>query len=391
VSAPKLPGPLTGTGYAVLAGCLAGYAAGVLLGYQVLIATAIGGLAMLAAAGAVVVIRPRVALTRTVRPDRVSVGEQTWGRLVVRNQARWPSPGFVAVDQVGGDRVELAVPVIAGGGTRTLRYPIPARRRGRLRLGPLTVERGDPLGLFRRAQRLAGDLTLWVHPVVHPARPLPVGTVPDFEGRRAELARGGTVTFSSLREYEPGDDPRRIHWKTTARTGVLMVREQVDTTEPTTTVVLDTRPAALTPDRFEHAVEVAASVAQAAIYAGRPARVLVPGEDAAALAAEGAVSLLDRLAAAEQHAHDPERLLFAIERAPAGGALVVITGAREPSLVAKLGEQRRRFSPVVVITLLDLKDAPMPVRRRPGMAVLAAPTGADAVAAWDRMVLGETG
>jgi uncharacterized protein (DUF58 family) len=384
-------GPLTPAGATLLTGCAAGYAAGVLLGYRVLIAIAIGGLVLLLAAGAIVLIRPRAELARTVQPDRVTVGEPTWGRLVVRNQGRWPAPGFVVVDQVGGDPVDLAVPMTAGGGMRTLRYPIPTRRRGRLRLGPLTVERRDPLGLFRRAQQLGSGLTLWVHPVLHPARPLPVGSVPDFEGRRAELAHGGTMTFSSLREYEPGDDPRRIHWKTTARTGQLMVREQVDTTEPTTTVVLDTRPAALTDIGFEHAVEVAASVAQAAIHAGRPARVLIPGEDAARLAADGAVSLLDRLAAAEQGDDDPVLLLSSIERAPAGGALVVITGAREPTLVAKLGEQRRRFSPVVVVTLLGAADEPMPARRRPGLAILTAVTGAEAVGAWNRMVLGEAG
>lgn len=391
MKAPRLTGPLTAAGWSLLICGIAVYAIGALLGYQVMTLLGTGGLALLLAAGAVVVIRPSVTLTRTAQPDRVTVGESTWGRLVVRNQARWPSPSFVAVDQMGGKRVELAVPTIAIGGTRTMRYPIPAGRRGRLSLGPLTVERRDPLGLFRRAQRLGGTMTLWVHPVVHQTRPLPVGSVPDFEGRRAEMARGGTMAFSSLREYVPGDDPRRIHWRTTARTGVLMVREQVDTTEPTTTLVLDTRLAALTPDEFEHAIEVVASVARSAIHAGRPARVLIPGEDEAALAACGAESLLDQLAAAEQNSDDMVRLLFTIERAPAGGALVVVTGANEPALVAKLGEQRRRFSPVVVVTMATSPDALMSVRRRPGMAVLAASTGAEAVAAWDRMVLGEAG
>ena len=388
---PDRAGPLTAAGWAQLGGCAGMYALGWWLEYRVLVLLAAGGLVMLLVAGATVVVRPRVDLNRTAQPDRVTVHEPTWGRLVVRNQSRWPSPGFLAVDQVGGDRVAVAVPVIARGGSRTLRYPIPANRRGRLRLGPLTVERRDPLGLFRRAQRLAGDLTLWVHPKVHPARALPVGSVPDFEGRRAEMARGGTMTFSSLREYEPGDDPRRIHWRSTARTGTLMVRELIDTTEPTTTVVLDTRTAAMTPGAFEHAVEVAASVAHAAVLAGRPARLLIPGEDAARLAEDGAVSMLDRLAAAGQGTDDLAALLYTVERAPAGGALVVVTGAREPALPAKLGEQRRRFSPVVVATVLAETDAPVPARRRPGMAVLAGRSGAEVVAAWDRMVLGEAG
>ncbi|MGH3761458.1 DUF58 domain-containing protein [Actinophytocola sp.] len=389
MSAPRggaLPGPFTAAGWSLLVGCLVGYPAGVVLGYRLLIMLAIGGLALLVLAGALVVVRPRVALHRTVRPDRVTVGEPSWGKLVARNQSRWPAPSFLAVDRVGEHRVELAVPLIAGAGRRTLRYPIRAQRRGRLPLGPLTVERRDPLGLCCRAQRLADELTLWVYPVVHPARPLPVGTVPDFEGRRAQT-RGGTVTFSSLREYERGDDPRRIHWRTTARTGVLMVREQVDTTEPNTTVVLDTRRTALPPDGFEHAAEVAASVAQAAVYAGRPATLLLPGEVAGA----GTAPLLDRLAMVEQHDETTETLLVTVERATAGGALVVITGAREPALVARLGAQRRRFSPVVVVTVTAPGDPAVPLHRRPGMAVLAAPTGADAVAAWDRMVLGDGG
>lgn len=399
--ARRLAGPLTAAGWSLLAGCLAGYLLGALFGYRVLIVLALGGLATLCTAGVSVLVRPRVDLTRTALPDRVTVGEPSWGRLTVRNPARWPAPGLVAVDQVGGVPVEVTVPMIAGGGLRTLRYPIPTSRRGRLPLGPLTIERRDPLGLYCRAQRRAGDMTLWVHPVVHPARPLPVGTVPDFEGRRAETAHGGTMTFSALREYRPGDDLRRIHWKTTARTGVLMVREHVDTTEPTITIVLDTRPAALPPDGFEHAVEVAASLAHAALCAGRPATLLVPGENQAILVASEAASLLDRLAAAEQNTgNDPAQLLVTAERATAGGALVVITGGQEPALLAKLGGQRRRFAPVVVVTILagpsgasgpSGADVPPPVRRRPGMAVIAASSSAEAIAAWDRMVLGDAG
>jgi uncharacterized protein (DUF58 family) len=387
-----VPGPLTQAGWAWLGGCVALYPAGVLLGYRVLIAVAIGGLALLLAATAATAIRPSVDLARTVQPDRVTVGDQAWGRLSVHNLSRWPAPGFTAVDRIGVDRVEIAVPVTRGHGLRTLRYPIPARRRGRLRLGPITAERRDPLGLLCRAQRLTGDTTLWVHPVVHRVRPLPVGTVPDYEGHRSQPDHGGTLSFSSLREYQPGDDPRRIHWKTTARTGQLMVREQVDTTEPTTTVVLDTRAAALTPGEFEHAVEAAASIAEATARAGRPTTVLIPGEDIAMLAGAGGAALLDRLACAAQHGDGAvATLLVAIERAAAGGALVVITGPREPELLTKLGQQRRRFAPLVVMTVLAATADRKPAHRQAGVTVLSASTGADLAMAWDRMVLGDLG
>src|SRR5439155_1173947 len=91
---------------------------------------------------------------------------------------------------------------------------------------------------------------------------------------------------------------------------------------PTTTVLLDTRAVALDADAFEHAVEAAGSVAEATVYAGRPARVVILGEDSAEVARLGAVSLLDRLALAERtHSGDPVPLLEAIERTPPGGVL----------------------------------------------------------------------
>lgn len=366
--------------------------AGVLLGYQVLVGLGVAGVVLLTTAGLFVSIRPTVSLRRTIAPDRLRVGQPALGRVVIRNLSRWPAPGFVVVDRIAGDELKLAVPGLAAGGWRTVQYPVPTRRRGRLPLGPVTVERTDPLGLLRRAQRHGGEDVLWVHPRVHPMRALPVGTVPDFEGRRTDNARTGTVTFSALREYVVGDDPRRIHWRSTARTGSLMVREHVDTTEPTTTIVLDTRAGVLRPAAFEHAVEAAASVARAAADGGRPACVHIVGEDAVAVAAAGAVSIADRLAAAVQvQDTDPVQLLDVIERAEPVGALVVVTGGAEPALVARLAAQRRRFSPVVVLVMLDDPRQAPPPRRRPGMAVLAASDGPAAAATWNRMVSGEPG
>jgi hypothetical protein len=107
------------------------------------------------------------------------------------------------------------------------------------------------------------------------------------------------------------------------------------------------------------------------------------------LLAARAYALLDRLALAERTGQpDPLRLLDLVERIEAGGALVVVTGGREPATVARLAEQRRRFTPVVVVTMSGTGTG---TRRRPGMAVLAARDGADAAAAWNRMVSGAAG
>ncbi|GLY86579.1 DUF58 domain-containing protein [Actinoallomurus iriomotensis] len=379
--------PVTGTGIGLAVLAAVSYALGAALAYPVLVALAIGSAAVLVAAGCFVTVRPSVRLTRQVTPDRVTVGEHALGRLHVRNTGRRPSVAFTAVDRVGPETIALDVRAVAAGGMRAVNYPLPAPRRGRIPLGPLTVERRDPFGLFRWARRQTGDDVLWVHPRIHPMRPLPVGIVLDYEGRTHENARLGTVTFSALREYVPGDDPRQIHWRSTARLGTLVVREHIDTTEPTTTVVLDTRADAFETDSaFEDAVEVAASVVHTVEDLGRPVELHVIG-------ASGDGPVLDRLSLAEP---DPDAdvalLLRAVDRGPAGGALVVVTGTTESGLLTRLAEQRRRFRPVVVISLAG--DAAPPdggLRRRPGMAVLTARSAAEAAVAWNRMVSGDAG
>jgi uncharacterized protein (DUF58 family) len=216
-----------------------------------------------------------------------------------------------------------------------------------------------------------------------------VGIVPDYEGRTTEHARLGTVTFSSLREYVPGDDPRQIHWRTTARTGHLIVREHIDTMEPTTTVVLDTRTDVLTPAAFEDAIELAASVVRAVEDTGRPASLHITGERPAETVTAGARGSLDRLTLVRQSGDpDPLLLLETVERVPAGGALVVVTGAAVGTVVGRLAEQRRRFVPVVMVAV-DPDSPAVGIQRRPGLAVLTARSAAEGVAAWHRMISGD--
>ncbi|GAA1755047.1 DUF58 domain-containing protein [Luedemannella helvata] len=378
----------TGSGIGLAAGAVACYGLGVLLGYPVLVAIAVGAFAVLACALVAVAVRPSVTLTRRVTPARLTVGEIATGEVEVRNTVRWPSPAFTAIDQIGaGELVELAVSPLAGHGRRTVRYEVPARRRGRLRLGPMTVLRRDPFGLLAWRQRQTADGVLWVHPRVHPLQPLPVGVVLDYEGRANDQARLGTVTFSSLRDYVPGDDPRQIHWKTTARLGTLVVREHVDTMEPTTTVVLDARADAFSSAQFfEYAVELAASVVRAVESVGRPVTLRVVGEQADG----GAESTMDRLALAEPTPDpDPLRLLSVIERAPGGGVLVAVTGPIDAGLLGRLAEQRRRYAPVVVVALGGSSTTGS-VARRPGMAIIDAPNAVEAAFAWNRLVRGET-
>lgn len=380
-----MSGPLTRTGAGALLSALVLYAAGSLLGYRLLATSGVGIAVLVALAGGWVVLQPRVSVVRTITPDRVSAGERTLGRLDVRNRSRFPSVPFIAVDRVAAQTVELAVSALSGGGRRAVHYPVPTEHRGRITLGPLTVERRDPVGFFRRAQPIAADALLWVHPRIHAAVPLPVGLVLDYEGNASANARLGTVTFASLRDYVRGDDPRRIHWRSTARTGRLIVREHIDTTEPTTAIVLDNA-AAISELAFEEAVEVAASVVRAVENSGRPVVLYIVAE----AEVDGASSVLDRLAAVSSTPGAPTDVLETVERIPAGGVLVVVTGS-DPGVLTRFADQRRRFNPVVIVEMLSGGEpVPAATRRRPGMAVLTAPGAAEAVARWNRLASGGT-
>lgn len=374
---------LTETGRAVLGGSVVLYAVGVLLGYPPLVGVAAGGLLALAAAVALVVRRARVDIERRLEPARVVVGGVARALVVVTNRARSTSPPFVAVDTVGDGTVGIEVARIPPGATARVPYEVPGRRRGLVVLGPILVSRVDPLGLVRRRAAHAAPQALWVHPRTHPLLPVPSGIALDLEGPVVDTALQGAITFSSLREYVPGDDVRQIHWRSTARTGVLMVRHHVDTSQPRTTVVLDQRAGRWTDAAFEHGVEAAASLAMAAEQVGHPA-VLEVDTPAAPGEADPPTSPLDRLALAQLRPDGDSQPLDRLEALAGGGALVVVTGRPDGTTAARAAALRRRFSLMVRVHVDE--DAPAFADRRPGMLLLTAPSGASFASLWNAAV-----
>ncbi len=371
----------TGVGWIVLVGGAGMLAAGVGFGYSALTGLGLAA-AALGSAAAIHLLRPRIAVRRELSATRVTLGDPVRARLTVTNLGRFPAAGFDAVELIDGRPLRVRVRPLAAGGRRSMDVDIPTPRRGLVRLGPVVVERRDPLGLVRHVRPLSDRTWLWVRPRVHPVRPLPLGLVPDFEGRLTEEAPRGSTAFASLREYEAGDDPRLIHWRSTARVGTLVVREHVDTTDPTTAIVVDTRTALLDADTFEAAVEIAASVAVASLRVGHEVTLSAPGEDRRAVAIAGGHEVLDRLAALGQiDDGDPSTLVRVAERAKEGGSLVVITGI-EPGLAGRLAAVRRRFARIVVVAL----GTESAVIRRPGLVVIHAPSAEEAAQAWSRLI-----
>ncbi|NRQ38373.1 DUF58 domain-containing protein [Nonomuraea sp. NN258] len=329
---------LTPLGWGTLAGSVLLYAAGFALGYPEPVVLATGGLLALAAALAWTAPRPRLEVRREVTPLKVARGEAAVAVLHVRNLGRGMS-GLRAEDRIGGSAHAIDLPRLPKGAARTVSYPLPTQARGEIAVGPLRLVRADPFGLARRVREYGQGAVLLVRPRTVALPVPPSGRAHHLEGPTSDSAPSGTVTFHTLREYVVGDDLRHIHWRSSARTGTLMVRRLIDASLPTTTVVLDTR------DLTELAVDAAASVARAAAGAGFPVRVFT-GEGPLTDAKPDQDAVLDRLALVGP---GTAGVAEAVRLARGGGSLVLVTA--DPAAAGRTAGVRRRFDRILCVYL----------------------------------------
>ncbi|MGY6651630.1 DUF58 domain-containing protein [Amycolatopsis sp. TRM77291] len=345
---------LTGRGTGLLVAAVLLYGAGELAGHPLLRVLAGAAVGALLAGIALAIRRPRVEVRRDVFPDRVERGRPAMARLLVGNPGTRRQAGFTAREH-GEHGAELAVTVrpLPPGGEATYHYELPTRRRGRFTVGPLILERADPLGLVRRHLPAGDTATLWVYPKLHPVRALATGHPRHHhDGPATDDSLHGSADLRDVREYVVGDEVRHLHWKATARTGQLMVRDYVDPDHPRFTLLLDTRAKVLSENEFEEAAELAASLVNAAATAGHRCRLLTStGEDLTTFGgAQAARRLLDVLCEVGQDpAADRPMIPVSLSRKGVrGGCLVVVTGRAGPDLRG-LAAVRPHFSSVYVL------------------------------------------
>ncbi|MEV6908564.1 DUF58 domain-containing protein [Amycolatopsis sp. NPDC051071] len=345
---------LTRRGTGVLIAAVLFYGVGELAGYPLLRVLAGAAVGVLLAGVALAIRRPRVTARRDVFPDRVERGHPALARLLVGNPGTRREPGFTAREH-GEHGAELAVTVrsLPPGGEATYHYELPTRRRGRFTVGPLILERADPFGLVRRPLPAGDTATLWVYPKLRPVRAPATGHPRHHhEGPTTDDSLHGSADLRDVREYVVGDEVRHLHWKATARTGQLMVRDYVDPDHPRFTLLLDTRSKVLSENEFEEAVELAASLVNAAAVAGHRCRLLTPsGEDLTTFGgAQAARRLLDVLCEAGQYPDAARPMIPAAlsRKGVRGGCLVVVTGRAGPDLRG-LSVVRPYFSSMFVL------------------------------------------
>jgi len=342
------------------------------------------GAAAAAAVGAAAVVVRRAPATyraeRWLAPARVGVGATASARLRFTNVGSRPTAGTaVATDGLGNGSARCRVPALGPGAVAEAAYELPTERRGVIAVGPLAIGFGDPLGLAERRVEVTGAGRLVVHPRIHPVLALPGSSTREARHGSTHPARAPQGDdFFALREYEMGDDLRRVHWRSTARLGELMLRQDELRFGEVATVLLDTRARAHRGDSFERALEVAASVAAALVDDGRRLRFLTTAGfevelDRVRAGAPGGrcggkwAAILEHLAVVTPHGargmggvpptraagaakDSADRFALALQsiRRHPSGPLAAVVGDPAPADLAALGALRSRLGLVVI-------------------------------------------
>jgi uncharacterized protein (DUF58 family) len=177
-------------------------------------------------------------------------------------------------------------------------FVVPTERRAVIEVGPARSVRGDAFGLVRRVVRWTEPEMLYVHPRTTSLSGAVAGFFKDLEGEATKELSNDDVSFHALRGYVPGDDRRYIHWRTTARTGQLMVRQFEETRRSHVAVGLSTSDSEYAEDdEFELAVEVCASLT---LQSFRDERRLTVISGGAPISAPTPRRILDRLAGVDR-------------------------------------------------------------------------------------------
>jgi len=227
----------------------------------------------------------------------VVVGERAIGALTLANSGgRAILPSRVVLP-VGAGRGVFSIGRLAPGASAEELFAIPTHRRGIVKVGPVSVVRGDPLGLFERVHRRDEPINLFVHPRTVLFDGQSLGFLRDLEGLPATDLSPDDVSFHALREYQPGDDLRHVHWKSTARTGSVMVRQYEETRRSHFVIGLSRHPGDYrTPEEFELAISAAGSLGLRALRDSQRVEVRVQGRS---LPAASGKQFLDSLSGLE--------------------------------------------------------------------------------------------
>jgi uncharacterized protein (DUF58 family) len=227
--------------------------------------------------------RPRLRAGRWIHPAVLVAGDVGRVDLRIEHLGAIRSTEFTLSEEVRRPRsatytARLPLGPVPSGGFTSTGYQLMAAGRGIVRLGPLVVENRDPLGMARARTRLLEMDEVFVAPRAFLLDMPQLGQGVLGTQLLAMARRLGPGEFHGLREYVDGDEPRSIHWKASARSEQLLVKEHTTEGLRRCTVVLDSQGSTYREeDGFERAVTVAASLVHSADRAGLSTRFVTAG------------------------------------------------------------------------------------------------------------------
>ena len=362
-----LVGAVTPTGWAVITLVMVGLALAVAFQWVEALACALAGVVALVLAAMRVAWRPPHVVSIRVPNERIVAGQTAVGEISVRNErARSARSGIIELP-IGTGTGEFVVPPLGAHETWDEMFLISSRHRGLINVGPARAVRSDALGLLRRVRMWDEPVLLHVHPRTVRVPFDATGFQLDVEGVSTGKLSSSDVSFHALRDYEPGDDRRAVHWQSTARLGKLIVRQYEETHRSHHVIVLDTSRDAWDHDTFETAVSVAGSLGLANLRESRPVSL---STTEGWLPSGVAMRLLDALSEVKARSFGDlsRRVREAVAQRPGVSALTLIVG---PNVTDTEAAHLARLAPIdVPVSIIRIGAEGVRARRDLGRGVL---------------------
>ncbi|WP_328995039.1 DUF58 domain-containing protein [Kribbella sp. NBC_01245] len=284
--------------------------------------------------------RLRLQVRRSLAPDQVPVGTTATVELALSNQGRMPAGLLLLEDRIPyvlGHRPRFVVDRVSPNWKRVVTYTVKSDVRGLYQVGPLMLTVADPFGLVETSRTFARSQHLLVTPRVHKLPAVRLGTdrAGSGENRPRAIAAAGEED-ATVREYRDGDDLRRVHWRSTARRGSLMVRREEQPWQSRCSIFIDARTGSHhghgPSSSLEWAVTAAASIGQDVIRRGYVTTMLGGPTTIAAITRRSSAAvhqplspqaLLTECATVEEHRYAEISPLLTVDRQAQDPSLVV--------------------------------------------------------------------
>lgn len=314
--------------------------------------------------------RQRIAIRRRLSDARVAPGTRVTVHIDVENRSATPTSFFLLEDRVPpalGRPARLVVGGMRGHGTQQTSYTVLPQARGRYQLGPLMIDVSDPFALVRKRLEFDAREDLLVTPEVEDLSDAPGSTLGPSSGtsRSRKLLRTGEEYYT-MRQYQEGDDLRRIHWPSVARTGTLMIRQDESSRRAGGLVFLDSRESGLGQARgpaFERAVSVAATLGALLARGGLSLRLATADTRPAALSEDRFLEALASVSHAPVRSLGPA--LAHLRTGASGDTTFVYVGAPpQPGELTSLIRGGGAFGPKLAVLVHPIDPDTLPPERQ---------------------------